>query len=46
MFSVILLTIISGLLLVIGYNCPPALILAGPTVICTILMWLYIFGII
>lgn len=46
MFSVILMTILSGFVLLLGFGCPPILILAGPVVIGTIIMWLVTFGII
>ena len=46
MFSLILMTILSVLILLLGFECPPTLILAGPVVLCTIIMWLTTFGII
>lgn len=46
MFSVILMTILSVLTILLGFGCPPILILAGPVVLGTVIMWLTTFGII
>ena len=45
MFILILMTIISVLIILLGFGCPPMLILAGPVVIGTVIMWLVTFGI-
>ena len=46
MFILILMTILSVLILLLGFECPPTLILAGPVVLGTVIMWLTTFGII
>lgn len=46
MVSVILMTILSVLIILLGFGCPPILILAGPVVLGTVIMWLVTFGII
>ena len=46
MFSVILMTILSVLTILLGFGCPPILILSAPVVLGTVFMWLSIFGII
>ena len=45
MFILILMTIISVLILLLGFECPPTLILAAPVVLGTVIMWLVNFGI-
>ena len=45
MFILILMTILSVLILLLGFECPPTLILAGPVVLGTVIMWLVTFGI-
>lgn len=46
MFSLISMTILSILVMLLGFGCPPILILAGPVVLGTIIMWLSFFEII
>ena len=46
MFSLILMTILSVLIILLGFGCPPMLILAAPVVLGTTIMWLVTFGII